>query len=311
MSLRENEKMMSDSLLAQDILDSINDQIAVLDREGRIEYCNQSWVDFACMNGIANGYDWVGINYLDVCRAAAEQGDVDGRIVAEGIVTVIEGARTSFFHEYPCHSPQEKRWFMMRLFRLRHVPDRFVVMHHDITRRRLSEDQVVQLNQELALLSLTDRLTDLCNRRRLDQALADELRRSERYGTMFAGIMFDIDHFKQINDTHGHQVGDAVLVRVASLLRRVCRQGDIVSRWGGDEFMILMPESDGEAALLLAAKIGTQLALPIEDPSIPVHTCSFGVTDYRLGDTSEMFVARADAALYAAKNTGRNRVGRA
>ena len=182
-------------------------------------------------------------------------------------------------------------------------------MHHDITRRRLSEDQVVQLNVELARLSLTDRLTDLCNRRRLDQALVDELRRAERYGTMFAGIMFDIDHFKQINDTHGHQVGDAVLVSVASLLRRVCRQGDIVGRWGGDEFMILMPESDGEAALLVAAKIGAQLALPAGN--IPVHTCSFGVTDYRPGDTSEVFVARADAALYAAKNTGRNRVGRA
>lgn len=308
MHLMENKKALFDSLLAQDILDSIEDQIAVIGRDGRIEYCNQSWRDFACMNGMAGGYDWVGINYLNVCRTAAEQGDADGKIVAEGIVSVMEAARTSFVHEYPCHSPDTKRWFMMRLFRLRRIPDLFVVMHHDITRRRVSENQVAQLNEELARLSLSDQLTGLCNRRRLDQALADELRRAERYGKTFAGIMFDVDRFKQINDDHGHQVGDSVLIRVASSVRRVCRESDILGRWGGDEFMILMPESDGEAALLVAAKIGAELAVPEE--RIPAHTCSFGVTDYRPGDTSESFLIRADAALYAAKKTGRNRVGR-
>ena len=167
--------------------------------------------------------------------------------------------------------------------------------------------QLALKSRELELLSVTDRLTGLGNRNKLDERLAEELARSRRHGTAFALIMLDIDHFKAVNDTHGHQAGDEVLAGTAALLRQHSRTSDVVGRWGGEEFLLLCPETDEGGAMFLAE----QLRACIEAarfPEVGRITASFGVAAFRPADDGEALLRRADEALYRAKEKGRNRV---
>ncbi len=163
------------------------------------------------------------------------------------------------------------------------------------------------LNRELERLSVTDRLTGLYNRRKLDETLESELQRSLRFEQTFSIILLDIDHFKRINDAHGHLVGDQVLIEVSRLLQANTRETDIVGRWGGEEFMIICAQTDQDGALRLAENLRKAL----QDKRIAVveqATASFGVCSYRSGELSAQLVERVDAALYTAKADGRNRV---
>lgn len=167
--------------------------------------------------------------------------------------------------------------------------------------------QLALKSRELELLSVTDRLTGLGNRNKLDERLADELARSSRHGTAFALVLLDIDHFKAVNDTHGHQAGDEVLAAIADLLRQHSRATDVVGRWGGEEFMLLCPETDENGGMFLAE----QLRACVEEARFPVIgriTASFGVAAFRPADDEEALLRRADDALYRAKGKGRNRV---
>lgn len=164
-----------------------------------------------------------------------------------------------------------------------------------------------RLNRELARLSVTDRLTGIYNRMKLDEALAAEIQRSRRYDQALAIVLIDIDHFKRINDTYGHQAGDRALIEIARLLSEGSRETDVVGRWGGEEFMILLPHTDLAGAGRLAEKIRTTIAAH-EFSGIGQQTASFGVAAYTIDDQPNDLVARADAALYDAKRNGRNRV---
>lgn len=167
--------------------------------------------------------------------------------------------------------------------------------------------ELAQKNKELELLSITDRLTGLYNRRYLDQQLTGELSRSKRTGQSFGIVLMDVDHFKMINDTYGHQEGDRVLQEVGTILHKWTRRTDIVSRWGGEEFMIVCPDTDQTGVLKLAEEL--RKAMELYDFSISNGiTASFGATSLYPDDTVEMMVARADTALYLAKEKGRNRV---
>jgi diguanylate cyclase (GGDEF)-like protein len=162
-------------------------------------------------------------------------------------------------------------------------------------------------NQELATLSLTDRLTGLCNRRKLDHVLEAEIRRAKRYGSVFSVLMIDLDHFKDINDAFGHAAGDLVLVRTADVLAGGTRETDIIGRWGGEEFLVVCPETDLRQAMVLAEHLRLELGLVWGTDGVAV-TASFGLAVYS-GDTQpSSLLARADAALYRAKQEGRNRV---
>lgn len=156
-------------------------------------------------------------------------------------------------------------------------------------------------------LSMTDQLTQLANRLQLDQVLDQQVKRADRYTTLFSIILLDMDYFKYINDTHGHLMGDKVLVQVAQTIMANTRGADIVGRWGGEEFLIIAPNTSTSNAALLAEKLRSALE-NIELPFAGRITASFGVTGFLHGDDPETLVARADAALYAAKNAGRNRV---
>ena len=153
----------------------------------------------------------------------------------------------------------------------------------------------------------TDHMTQLANRRQADLTLVEEIARSHRYGRGLAIILCDIDHFKQINDRFGHEEGDQALIRLSRHLEQRVRTEDSVARWGGEEFLIISPETDLQGAAELAEQIRISLnQLPTE--ATVEFTISFGVAALQLGDDEHSLIKRADSALYRAKNSGRNRV---
>ncbi|MCB1959249.1 MAG: GGDEF domain-containing protein [Rhodocyclaceae bacterium] len=178
--------------------------------------------------------------------------------------------------------------------------------HAFVLFNRLLEYTDRLLREKEALASI-DSLTGLMNRRSLLKYAQRELSRAGRYGQPLSLIFLDIDHFKQVNDTQGHLIGDEVLEIFARVIKARARDTDIVSRWGGEEFLILAPQSDLEGARVLAEDLRKAVACE----SFPTHeqlTCSLGVAQWRKNESFEALCARADAALYMAKETGRNRV---
>lgn len=166
-----------------------------------------------------------------------------------------------------------------------------------------------QMAQTLHAASLTDPLTNLPNRRHMIQQLESELARASRNGDGFALIMLDLDHFKAINDAWGHIVGDAALVETANLLRSNLRAHDVCARWGGEEFLILLPGTDREQAETVAEKLRTLVAgHPLTHAGGEVRvTLSLGIAVHRTGMTADSCIQEADDALYEAKRAGRNR----
>ncbi len=159
----------------------------------------------------------------------------------------------------------------------------------------------------LRLLATTDSLTQLANRNHLNLVLKKSIQVSQRYQLPLSLIFFDIDHFKKINDAHGHDAGDTVLSSIGLLMSHHVRTSDLLARWGGEEFMILLPETERKNARLLAEKLRQLIEEYKFLPNVEV-TCSFGVTQLHKDDTEESLLKRVDAALYTAKEQGRNMV---
>lgn len=167
----------------------------------------------------------------------------------------------------------------------------------------------VELATELQVQATTDTLTGLPNRRHLLDALEKEVVRAKRTGRPLAFALLDLDKFKAINDTHGHPSGDAVLRSVADVLKRVCRGGDLVGRFGGEEFAMLMPETSREEAEIACERIRKAIAkrtVAYPTGAFGRVTVSTGVAVFASEEKSNQFVARADTALYQAKQDGRN-----
>lgn len=167
-----------------------------------------------------------------------------------------------------------------------------------------------KIKEDIELLekaSLTDQLTQLYNRRALDNKLEELFNNFERYKTVFSVIIIDIDHFKQVNDTHGHDVGDSVLKEFAKILRQSIRKTDVVGRWGGEEFLIICPETNCAGARIEAEKIRKN----IEKYNFNVvgkKTASLGTAEIEEGMLLSQVIEKADSALYEAKESGRNKV---
>jgi len=192
----------------------------------------------------------------------------------------------------------------------------FVTQALDITDRKRNEAalaaakvEMEDLNQRLAILSVTDSLTGAFNRRHLDATLAATCLDAERHGDLTAVLLIDIDHFKDINDKYGHRRGDEILKAVTNRLASTLRAGDTLARWGGEEFVILLPRTSQHGAAVLAERVRSIVAgEPFADQgdTIPV-TVSVGMAVSKTCDP-EHLMSRADWALYQAKNGGRNRV---
>ncbi|EXJ15613.1 diguanylate cyclase [Imhoffiella purpurea] len=169
--------------------------------------------------------------------------------------------------------------------------------------RRLEE-----ANRRLQILSTTDQLTGVANRRKFTEVFAKEVTRADRYDNALSLIITDIDHFKAVNDSRGHDSGDQVLIKFAELFVQKSRDSDLVVRWGGEEFLILCPQTGLDSARRLAELLRQRVADSDFGIGKPVVTSSFGVAQYQAPESLNDLVARADRALYRAKAEGRNRV---
>ncbi|MFH0765943.1 MAG: GGDEF domain-containing response regulator [Calditrichota bacterium] len=177
--------------------------------------------------------------------------------------------------------------------------------------------KLVKENKGLWKLSVTDGLTKLVNRRYFNEIMDNEFNRVKRFGGELGMILADIDHFKKVNDNHGHQAGDYVLQEVARIMREAVRSIDTVARYGGEEFIFLMPETTGDGLIYVAEKLRKLIAgnnfragLKPQDPGPDRITISLGAVDYPAfpAKSPGELVEKVDQALYQAKNTGRNKV---
>lgn len=162
-------------------------------------------------------------------------------------------------------------------------------------------------NKALELMATSDKLTGLKNRHSLDARLESEIERSIRYSEPLSIILFDIDHFKRVNDTWGHPAGDEVLKQMARIASTRLRGPDDLYRWGGEEFLVVAPHTDLQGALALAEKLRAAIEADTF-PSVGTLTASFGAAEFQSAEDCDAWFKRVDQALYRAKNTGRNRV---
>ncbi|HCF57039.1 MAG TPA: diguanylate cyclase response regulator [Myxococcales bacterium] len=198
----------------------------------------------------------------------------------------------------------------------RGVDDELLIARlESLLRIKRSHDRLLARERELERLSVTDPLTGLYNRRLFEERLREEFVRSQRFGDPLSLIMVDLDHFKRVNDRHGHLAGDEVLRGAAAILRNCVREIDIVTRYGGEEFALLLIEASAKEAAVISNRLRERIAgraVGYSDAAgvtieIPV-TVSIGVADLREGDSAQSLLERADSALYAAKAGGRNLV---
>jgi diguanylate cyclase (GGDEF)-like protein len=180
-------------------------------------------------------------------------------------------------------------------------------LRHRTEERDRAEEELKRVNAILENQATTDSLTGICNRRKFLELLHMKIQESRRYTMPLALIFFDIDHFKSVNDTYGHETGDHVLQELSSIVTGMIRQTDIFARIGGEEFVILMYNNDVKTGCELAEKIRSNVCLH-SFPQMGTVTCSFGVSQFYPDDTAESFIKRADDAMYMAKQAGRNRV---
>lgn len=256
------------------------------------------------INGVSDHYE---MEYR--CKTA--EGDYkwirdQGKIVArnpDGSVARMIGAHLDIHAQKQAQSALERQNRMLK-------QDNFTL--ENLIRERT--DELEKLNAQLSdkvaevsYLATTDKLTQLHNRYSFESELEREMARALRYSSPLSIALFDIDFFKEINDSYGHSMGDVTLTRVAKAVMRFIRQTDIAARWGGDEFAIIFPETDLQQALSVTEKLlGCIRKISIEG-KISLSG-SFGITQYLNGDTRDSLIKRVDEALYEAKEDGRGNI---
>ncbi|WP_169577602.1 GGDEF domain-containing protein [Sinimarinibacterium sp. CAU 1509] len=309
---------------AVEVLDALSAHIAVLDASGCIIAVNEAWRAFARSNDGVSADFFIGTDYVQACCSASHREEDDtAKRTAAGIRALLEGADDEFLLEYPCHSPAEKRWFIVRASAFTWNEHRFVVVaHENITARKQAEIGLHAAKQELeqtnrllshalereTLLARTDALTELQNRRYFMELARLEFAAAERYQQTLSIALLDIDRFKRVNDLYGHQQGDQVLKRMAAILRREIRQSDLSARFGGEEFIVLLRNTDARDAMHQLDRLRTQIEaaeIPAAKQAIRI-TVSIGVAERQASDSLDTLIGRADAALYRAKANGRN-----
>lgn len=287
------------------IFDSIRDPLCIFDHEHRIVNANEAYATItnSTVSGLLGSKcDMLPNSGGRICDSCLidktfRSGDP---CASERMVTNNEGVDIWYeTYTYPMFSERGK---------VTHV----IEYAREITDRKITEHKEKRLIRDLNLLSQTDALTGLLNRRAFLERLSHEMGRSERSGSALSLILCDIDRFKEINDSFGHSTGDNVIKCVAGLLNRGTRKTDIVGRYGGDEFIIVLPDTDMAGAVNLAEELRKSL---LQRDRAEKHkmrlnlSLSLGVAEFRpLTESVGTLIDRADAALYLSKNSGRNRV---
>ena len=291
------------------VVENIGEVIFLLDGAGRWAYLNPAW---EVLSGIAVSHS-VGRSWLE----RIEPGDRD--MVARHAALVLAGTAPAFRQTLRFQGPDGIRWVELFLEplrdthgqpagatgTLRDVDERKRLEDHAHTARRNAEQRA----REATVLASTDELTGIANRRAFLQQLDREIEASIEYGWPLAVALFDVDHFKLVNDRYGHAVGDRVLQHIAQRAVASVRGGDLVGRLGGEEFAILMPGSSAQEAAIVAERLrrAVQAATP-EPAPLPCVTVSIGIAQREDQRTAEALLATADGALYTAKDEGRNRI---
>ncbi len=254
---------------------------AVLDDDGVIVDTNEAWRLFSQLNGGSAPTTGLGVNYLEVCDRAATAGSEDAGTIASGIRQILSGDRQRFDYDYPCASEIEDRWFMLSASAAPVTEGAGVVLFHvDITARKA-------LEHRLASESEHDELTGLPNRRSavryIERHLADSCVKD---ASPLWVLFLDLNGFKAVNDTYGHHVGDELLVKVETRARRALREGDLLSRFGGDEFVVVCPDLTSHAAAAIAARLDDVMAQPFQFGASEVSiTISVGLTASKADST--------------------------
>jgi diguanylate cyclase (GGDEF)-like protein/PAS domain S-box-containing protein len=181
----------------------------------------------------------------------------------------------------------------------------------DISKRKQAEEQLRESERKYRELSITDDLTKLYNSRHFYERIQLEMQRTTRYHHPLSLLMIDIDDFKKFNDTHGHLAGDKALAKTGKVIQNALRDSDSGYRYGGEEFVVILPETSGPGAVQVAERIRKELAemsIPLSEVGTCNITASIGVSELREREKSSEFIKRADRNLYAAKAAGKNRV---
>jgi len=235
----------------------------------------------------------------------------DRDFVRTNAVKMLKGQRSAPY-EYRLNTRGgETRWIMETVIPITYGGEKAVLGNAlDFTARRNAEEALRESEQKYMELSITDDLTKLFNSRHFFIQLKSEIKRTSRYGNILSLILLDMDNFKKYNDCHGHMEGDKILIRLAHVIRKCIRMTDTVYRYGGDEFMIILPETPGPEAFRVAERIRTEFIAErslAADQRVEV-TLSIGIAEYTFNEDMMDFIKRADANMYKAKENGRNMV---
>lgn len=172
---------------------------------------------------------------------------------------------------------------------------------------KFTQNELKIKNKRLKFLARVDKLTNVFNRTKLDEVIEKEINRAKRFNRTFSVILIDIDDFKSINDNYGHLIGDKVLVELANILKQYSRNVDTVGRWGGEEFLIICPETHKQGVIEHAKYLQKQINI-YKFNDVQKLTVSIGLSTYDIKDDMDSLVKRADDALYKVKNNGKNNI---
>lgn len=291
------------------ILDTVNIGIVVLDRELTVKYWNR-WME--SHSGISS-QKIIGASIFDFFPTLKNQKFLRGckSVLAFGNFSFFSQKLHRFLFPFKLDSSFESRFEQMQqscsMGPLRGEDNTVTALYltvQDVTELASYEHRLLEMNMK-------DGLTGVYNRRFLEKRLKEEFERHVRYSTKFSIIMFDIDFFKKVNDTYGHQCGDFILKSVSAKIASMIRKTDFLARYGGEEFCCLLPETDLCSAVILSERFRTEIEEQqnvFQGISVKV-TISLGVSEMKKEYGSmELLMKNTDEALYAAKRTGRNRV---
>jgi diguanylate cyclase (GGDEF)-like protein len=273
-----------------------NTNITILYENNKIIFINSIGLDFFSVSS----FEEFNNTYADISQLfLPDENCMDKHTYGKKWFDIVKNNKSNYIR-VKLFSKRDKMnyYFNINISKLQN--NNYLLSFNDITKLE-SERVIIKKEAEY------DALTEVYNRVKFNKVLQDMIYKANRYDFKFSIILLDIDHFKSINDTYGHNIGDKVLIELSRLINMCLRDNDIIARWGGEEFVILSESTSVKEA----SKFALRLKNIVNDYSfteVGKVTCSFGVTEFKIGDTQTLLFERVDKALYEAKHNGRNQV---